>query len=181
MTSFHGIVDRAQVGAGEWVVVYGCGGVGLSAVNIATALGARVIGVDLNPANLELAKLMGAEFVINGRQTDNVPEAVKAITKGGAHVSIDALGISQTCINGILSLRKGGRHLQIGMTTRKEAGFVSVPIDLMIYREIQIIGTLGMAPPRFAAMLPLVSSGRLNDTAKDGDQRDRPFRSSGYF
>ncbi|MEJ8850787.1 alcohol dehydrogenase catalytic domain-containing protein [Variovorax rhizosphaerae] len=161
MTSFHGVIDRAAVTAGEWVVVYGCGGVGLSAINVAAALGARVIGVDLNSANLELAKVMGAEFVINGRETENPVGAVMDITKGGAHVSIDALGISETCVNGIRSLRKGGRHLQIGLTIKKEAGHISVPIDLMIYRELQIIGTLGMAPHRYASMIPLVANGRL--------------------
>lgn len=161
MTSFHGVIDRAQVTAGEWVVVYGCGGVGLSAINVASALGARVIGVDLNRSNLDLAKVMGAEFVIDGRETDNPAQAVMELTKGGAHVSVDALGITETCVNGIRSLRKGGRHLQIGLTTKKEAGHISVPIDLMIYRELQIIGTLGMAPHRFTSMIPLVASGRL--------------------
>lgn len=162
MTSFHGVIDRAQVSAGEWVVVYGCGGVGLSAINVASALGARVIGVDVNPANLELAKRMGAEFVVNGRETEKPAAAVVDITQGGAHVSIDALGIAETCVNGILSLRKGGRHLQIGLTTKKEAGYISVPIDLMIYRELQIIGTLGMAPHRYASMIPMVATGRLS-------------------
>jgi propanol-preferring alcohol dehydrogenase len=161
MTSFHGLVDRAQVNVGEWVVVYGCGGIGLSAINIAGALGARVIGVDLNPANLELAKTMGADFVINSRETNPV-EAVQEITKGGAHISVDALGISETCVNGVLSLRKGGRHLQVGLTTKKEAGYVSVPIDLMVYRELQIVGTLGMPPYRYSSMVPLVASGRLS-------------------
>jgi D-arabinose 1-dehydrogenase-like Zn-dependent alcohol dehydrogenase len=161
MTSFHGIVDRAQVQAGEWVAVFGCGGIGLSAINIATALGARVIGVDLNASNLDLAKTMGAEHVINAR--DNKPvEAVMEITKGGAHVSVDALGIAETCVNGIMSLRKGGRHLQVGITTKKEAGYISVPIDLMVYRELQIVGTLGMSPHRYNSMVPLVANGRLS-------------------
>ena len=83
------------------------------------------------------------------------------ITKGGAHVAIDALGIAETCVNGIRSLRKNGRHLQIGITTKKEAGWISVPIDLMVYRELQILGTLGMAPYRYTSMVPLVASGRL--------------------
>ena len=161
MTSFHGIVDRAKVEAGEWVAVFGCGGIGLSAVNIATALGARVIGIDLNPANLELARSMGAEAVVDARATDPV-EAVMEITKGGAHVSVDALGIAATCVNGIRSLRKGGRHLQVGITTKKEAGYISVPIDLMVYRELSIVGTLGMSPHRYGSMMPLVASGRLS-------------------
>lgn len=160
MTSFHGIVDRAEVQAGEWVAVFGCGGIGLSAINIATVMGARVIGIDLNPANLALATAMGAEHVVDARSAKPV-EAVTDITDGGADVSIDALGMAETCVNGLLSLRKGGRHLQIGLTTKKEAGYISVPVDLMVYRELKLIGTLGMAPHRYDAMVPLVANGRL--------------------
>jgi D-arabinose 1-dehydrogenase-like Zn-dependent alcohol dehydrogenase len=160
MTAFHGLVDRVQVRPGEWVVVYGCGGGGLSMINIASAMAANVIGVDINPANLELARQMGAHFMVNSRETNPV-EAVMEITKGGADVSVDALGIPETCVNGIRSLRKGGRHLQAGVTTKSEAGFISVPIDEMVMREIQFLGTLGMQSHRYSAMLPLVAQGRL--------------------
>lgn len=160
MTSFHGLIDRAAIRAGEWVVVYGCGGVGLSAINIAAAMGCRVIGVDINPGNLGLAKSMGAEFVINSRETPPV-EAVLEITRGGANVSVDALGIADTCVNGILSLAKSGRHLQIGITTKKEAGYIPLPVDLMVYKELQMIGSVGMAPHRFESMVPLIAQGKL--------------------
>jgi propanol-preferring alcohol dehydrogenase len=161
MTSFHGLVDRAEVRPGEWVVVYGCGGVGLSAVNIAAALGATVIGVDVNPANLELARRMGATFVVDSRNTNPV-EAVMEITRGGAHVAVDALGIAETCLNGIMSLRKDGRHLQIGITTKKEAGYINIPIDLMVFKELKLIGSLGMAPHRFSSMIPMIATGHLS-------------------
>jgi propanol-preferring alcohol dehydrogenase len=160
MTSFHGLVDRAEVQAGEWVVVFGCGGVGLSAVNIAASLGATVIGVDINPENLKLATQMGAAFVINSRET-NAVEAVTEITKGGAHVAVDALGIADTCVDGIESLRKLGRHLQIGLTTKKEAGYVSVPIDTIVRKELKLIGSVGMASHRFTSMISLVTRGSL--------------------
>jgi D-arabinose 1-dehydrogenase-like Zn-dependent alcohol dehydrogenase len=160
MTSFHGLVDRAEVRAGEWVVVYGCGGIGLSAINIASALGCRVIGVDVNPANLELAKVMGAAFVVNSRETPPV-DAVKEITNGGADVSVDALGIADTCVNGLLSLGKGGRHLQIGITTKNEAGYIRLPVDLMVYKELKMIGSLGMAPHRYASMIPMIVQKQL--------------------
>ena len=160
MTSFHGLVDRAEIRAGEWVVVYGCGGIGLSAINIASALGCRVIGVDVNPANLELARTMGAQHVIDSRSTKPV-EAVLDITGSGAHVSVDALGIAETCVNGILSLRKGGRHLQIGITTKNEAGYIRLPVDLMVYKELKMIGSLGMAPSRYDSMVPLVTQKKL--------------------
>jgi len=160
MTSFHGLVDRAEIRAGEWVVVYGCGGIGLSAIHIASALGCRVIGVDVNPANLELARGMGADHVIDSRSTPPV-QAVMDLTRGGAHVSVDALGIAETCLNGVMSLRKGGRHLQIGITTKNEGGYVRLPVDLMVYRELKVIGSLGMAPHRYDSMVPLVLQKKL--------------------
>lgn len=160
MTSYHGLVDRAEVRPGEWVVIFGCGGIGLSAVHIAASIGARVIGVDVNPANLELARKLGADFVLNSRECEIV-ESIREITHGGAHVSVDALGSTDTCVNGLASLRKAGRHLQIGLTTKQEGGRISVPIDQMVFKELSLIGTIGMPPFRFDAMLPLVASGRL--------------------
>ncbi|MDE0853806.1 MAG: alcohol dehydrogenase catalytic domain-containing protein [Nevskia sp.] len=160
MTSFHGLVDRAEVRPGEFVVVFGCGGVGLSAVNIAASLGATVIGVDINPENLKLAEFMGAEFIINSRDVDAV-QAVAELTKGGAHVAVDALGIAQTCVDAIRSLRKQGRHLQVGLTTQKEAGHIAVPIDLIVRKELKVIGSLGMSSHRFPAMMSMVARGVL--------------------
>ncbi|MBD7936317.1 MULTISPECIES: zinc-binding dehydrogenase [Cytobacillus] len=160
MTAFHGVVDRAKVEPGEWVVIYGCGGVGLNAINIAASIGATVIGVDINPKNLELAKQMGAHVVINSKEVDPV-HAVKEITGGGANVSIDALGIADTCLNGIHSLAKRGRHLQVGVTTKVEDGKIALPIDQMVMQEIQFIGTLGMPNHRFDSLLPLVLQGKI--------------------
>ena len=96
VTAYHGIVDQVKVQAGEWVVIYGCGGVGLSAIQLTSSLGAKVIAVDIGEEKLELAKQSGAHFTVNGVQNDPV-EAVHEITKGGANVSVDALGISDTC------------------------------------------------------------------------------------
>jgi D-arabinose 1-dehydrogenase-like Zn-dependent alcohol dehydrogenase len=160
MTAFHGLVDRINLQPGEWVVVYGCGGVGLSVINIATAIGANVIGVDINEDNLELARSMGAAYTINSKNTDPV-QAVKELTKGGTDVSVDALGIPQTCVSGINSLKKGGRHLQVGVTTKEEAGFIPIPIDHMVMNEIQFVTTLGMPAFRYNHLLPLVAQGRL--------------------
>ena len=137
VTAFHGILDQGKVQADETVVVYGCGGVGLSAIQICSGLGARVIAVDLDDRKLELAKQVGATDVINGKKTDPV-KAVMDLTHGGADVSVDALGIATTCRNAILSLRKRGRHIQIGLTTQGEKGEVALPIDQIVFKEIQI-------------------------------------------
>jgi len=160
MTSFHGIVDRAQVQAGEWVAVHGCGGIGLSAIQIAAALGANVIGVDMSAEKLDFAKRMGAVAVINAQQQDPVA-AIVELTQGGAHVSVDGLGIAATCRNSVACLRKRGRHLQVGLTSSAEQGEVALPIDLMVLKEITFLGTVGMQAPRFDSMLRMVQSGKL--------------------
>ena len=160
VTAFHGILDQGQVKADESVVVYGCGGVGLSAIQIATAMGARVIAVDLDDRKLELAKQAGASDVINGSKTDPV-KAVMQLTQGGADVSVDALGIAATCRNAVLSLRKRGRHVQIGLTTQGEKGEVSLPIDQIVFKEIQLTGSLAIQSFRYPAMLDMVDRGRL--------------------
>ncbi len=161
MTSYHGIVDRAQVKPGEFVAVYGCGGIGLAAINIAAACGATVIGIDLDSAKLELAKGIGAAHVINAKKEDPV-QRVLDITKGGAHVSVDALGIATTCRNAIMSLRKQGRHLQIGLTTSAEKGEVSLPIDRMVTMELQVIASLGMQASHYPGMLQMIEAGLIS-------------------
>ena len=160
VTAFHGILDQGQVKAHESVVVYGCGGVGLSAIQIASAMGARVIAVDLDDRKLELAKKAGAADVINGKNTDPV-KAVMDLTRGGADVSVDALGIAATCRNALSSLRKRGRHVQIGLTTQGEKGEVALPIDQIVFKEIQLIGSLAIQSFRYPAMLSMVERGRL--------------------
>ena len=161
MTSFHGVVDQAQVHAGEWVAVHGCGGIGLAAVHIASALGANVIAIDINEQKLAMAKELGATHTVNASKED-APTAVQRMTSGGAHVSIDALGEATTCRNSIMSLRTRGRHLQIGLTTQKEKGEVPFPVDLMVLKEITVVGTLGMQPQRYPVMLRMVESEKLN-------------------
>ncbi|WP_088008326.1 zinc-binding dehydrogenase [Indiicoccus explosivorum] len=160
MTAYHGVIDRVNVMPGEKVVVYGCGGIGLSAIHIASSMGAFVIGVDINPANLELARKLGADYVVNSKENDPV-EAVKEITKGGADVSVDALGITETCVPAINSLKKGGRHLQVGVTSKKEAGFISIPVDDMVLNEKSFITTLGIPAFRFTKLLEQVALGKL--------------------
>ncbi|MGL4611010.1 MAG: zinc-dependent alcohol dehydrogenase family protein [Trueperaceae bacterium] len=164
MTSFHGVVNQGQVRAGEWLVVYGCGGVGLSAIMIGAALGATVIAVDIDMAKLERATALGATAIINAatvnaKQSD-VVETIKDITKGGAHVSIDALGSATTSRNSIRSLRKRGRHVQIGLTLADDAN-VSVPMNEVIAKELQLVGSHGMAAHHYDDMLRLILSGKV--------------------
>ncbi|WP_033828844.1 zinc-dependent alcohol dehydrogenase family protein [Bacillus andreraoultii] len=160
MTGFHGVV-KTNIRPGDWLVVHGSGGVGLSAIQVADAVGAQVVAVDVDDKKLEMARNEGALVTINAR-TQNVIEAVREVTRGGAQASIDALGIKETILNSIHSLRKGGRHVQIGLTTSNEAGIVDIPIDIVTMMELEIVGSLGNPRTEYDGLLGLIAQGKLN-------------------
>lgn len=159
-TSFRAVVDQGRVEPGQWVAVWGCGGVGLSAVMIAAALGARVVAVDIDDEKLRFARSIGAEGVVNSRNR-NAVAAIQDLTDGGAQISIDALGDPTILHASISSLRKRGRHIQVGIM---EAGRHSlrVPIDKIIARELEILGSHGMQAHRYGEMMEMISAGRLH-------------------
>lgn len=158
-TAFRALVGRAQVRDGEWVTVIGAGGVGLSAVMIARAAGARVIAVDRNPEALAVAAEVGAEHTLLADGTD-IPAAVAALTGGGSHVSVDAVGSEQTLADAILGLRRRGRHVQIGLLPPID-GHPRVPMDRVIGWELDLLGSHGMAAADYPAMMALIAEGRL--------------------
>ena len=158
-TAFRGIVDRAQVKQGEWVAIYGCGGVGLSAIMIAKALGAKVLAVDINPVALSKASELGADYAINSSLVNPVT-TIRDLTEHGAHVSIDALGAESTAQNCVLSLRRRGRHLQLGLLLT-ESGNTPMPMARVIGWELDILGSHGMAAVDYPKMLEMVASGKL--------------------
>ena len=159
VTSFRAVVDQARVLPGEWVAVHGCGGVGLSAIMIARAMGANVVAVDLTEEKLAFARELGAVATVNGRAGD-VPAVVREITGGGAHVSIDALGHPATCFNSIANLRRRGRLVQVGLMLGEHAK-PPIPMDRVIAHELQIMGSHGMQAFRYADMLAMVEKGTL--------------------
>lgn len=168
-TSFRAVVDQGRAGAGQWVAVHGCGGVGLSAVMIANAVGANVVAIDISDDKLALARDLGAVATINGATTANVPEAVAEITRGGAHVSIDALGHPVTCTNSVLSLRPRGKHIQVGLMLGDHAT-PQVPMARIIGKELEILGSHGMQAHRYGAMLDMVRTGKLDPARLVGDR-----------
>ncbi len=159
ITSFRAVVDQGRVQGGEWVAVHGCGGVGLSAVMIAAACGARVVAVDISAAALELARQMGAIATVNGAEAD-VAAAVREITGSGAHLSLDALGSTTTCVNSIESLAKRGRHVQVGLMAGPDA-LPPIPMGPVIANELEIVGSHGMQAHRYPAVLAMIEAGAL--------------------
>jgi D-arabinose 1-dehydrogenase-like Zn-dependent alcohol dehydrogenase len=159
-TAYRAVLAQGRVSEGQWLVVHGCGGVGLSAVMIGVSVGARVVGVDVNPAALEMAAQLGAVATVDATNAPNVAAAVRELTDGGAHVSLDALGSAATCIASIRSLRKRGRHVQVGLLAGADAR-PAVPMGRLIAHELEIVGSHGMAAHDYGEMLALVESGAL--------------------
>lgn len=168
-TSFRAVVDQGKASAGQWLAVHGCGGVGLSAVMIANAVGANVIAIDIDDEKLALAKQLGAVATINGASVADVPEAVIELTKGGAHVSLDALGHPVTCFNSIQNLRPRGKHVQVGLMLGDHTT-PEVPMAKVIGKELEILGSHGMQAHRYGAMLDMISSGKLDPAQLVGEQ-----------
>jgi len=158
-TAYRALVGRARVTEGEWVTVVGAGGVGLSVVMIARALGARVVAVDRNLEALAVASDLGAEHTVLADGCD-IPGAVADFTRGGSHVSVDAVGGEQACVDAILSLRRRGRHVQVGLLPQVE-GHPRLPMARVIGWELDLLGSHGMAAADYPAMLTLIEQGVL--------------------
>jgi alcohol dehydrogenase len=156
-TSYRGLIKRAKVKSGETVAIFGCGGVGLSAIMIAKAQGANVYAIDINDDALEIATSLGAQ-TINSKNTDPVTYLQNL---GGAHVAVDALGSEATAGASVLSLARGGRHLQLGLLLTP-SGLTAMPMARIIAWELDLLGSHGMAAVDYPEMLALVASGVLN-------------------
>ena len=160
-TAHRAVVAQGRVQPGEWVAIHGCGGVGLSAVMVAVAVGAQVVAIDVSERALAAAVELGATATIDASTVPDVASRVRELTHSGAHVSIDALGGAQTAFNSIAGLRKRGRHIQVGLMLGPDAR-APIPMDLVIARELEILGSHGMAAHDYAAMLADISSVRLS-------------------
>lgn len=159
-TSYRAVTAQGRLRPDDWVAVHGCGGVGLAAVAIVAALGGRAIAIDVRRESLELAREMGAVHQINASAVDDVPNAVRELTGRGADLSIDALGSRPTATNSILSLRKRGRHVQVGLLAGDHAN-PPLPMGPVIANELEIVGSHGLAARDYPQLLDLVVTGRV--------------------
>jgi alcohol dehydrogenase len=161
-TAYRAVKARANVQRDEWVTVVGVGGVGLSAVQVAVAVGAKVVAVDRTPAALALARRLGATHTVSA--DDDVAARVHQLTDGGSHVAVDAVGSATACADAIHSLRRHGRHVQVGLLPNVD-GHPAVPMDRVIAWELDVLGSHGMANIDYPEMLASVASGALRPQA----------------
>ncbi|GAA1941408.1 zinc-dependent alcohol dehydrogenase family protein [Microbacterium aoyamense] len=164
-TAYRAVRARAKVQEGEWVAVHGCGGVGLSAIVIAIAAGARIIATDVSDTALAAAETLGAQTL---RAASDAAERIRSLTDGGAHVSIDAFGSAASCVASIESLRPRGRHVQVGLLLAGDA-MPAVPMGRVIADELDVLGSHGMSAADYPAMLADIAAGRLDPSLTRGD------------
>jgi alcohol dehydrogenase len=159
-TSFRAITAQGNVKPDQWVAVHGCGGIGLSAVMIAAAFDANVVAIDIDDAVLEMATMAGAHATVNSRSSYSVVDEVRSISGGGVHVSLDALGATETCYNSISNLRKRGRHVQVGLMAGDDY-HPALPMELVVANELEIVGSHGMQAFEYDRMLRMIESKKL--------------------
>ncbi|PUB09792.1 zinc-binding dehydrogenase [Yoonia sediminilitoris] len=160
-TAWHALTDRANVRAGEWVAVHGTGGIGLSALLLAKMLGARVIVVDVVQEKLDHALTLGADAAVNAA-TQDVPDAICEITKGGAQVSLEALGIAQTTNASVECLATLGRHVHVGMPAGD--GMMEVNMRAIYSKQLAFYGTRGMPAWKYPSLLEMIERGDVDLT-----------------
>jgi alcohol dehydrogenase len=162
-TAYRALTVHGRVRAHDEVVVLGAGGVGLSAVQVAVAAGARVVAVDPSAAARAEAAAFGAAVTLDpsGLSPELVAELVVQATGGGAHASIDAFGSSATAVASVLGLRRRGRHVQAGLLLGPQAR-AGIPMDRVIAWELEVYGSHGMAAHEYPAMLAAVADGSLD-------------------
>ena len=158
-TSFRAVMGQGRIQPAQWIAVFGCGGVGLSAIMIARALDARVIAIDLNPAKLKFAADIGAEHCLVA--TNQLVEEIKSLTDHGVHLTLDAVGKPEIITQALATLRKGGCHLQVGLLPPEQQQ-VAIPFASLIANELRIAGSHGMQATRYSEMIHLILEGRLN-------------------
>ena len=156
-TPYHAVVHRGKVSPGDWVVVLGCGGIGLNLVQIAAALGARVIAVDILDEKLKWAERLGAEVTLNPKQVERVDKEVRRITGGGADVALEAIGKAATQEQAFACLRTGGRLVMVGYSPEK----MSLNAGRVMFREMEIVGSLGCRPVDYPRVIEMARQGRI--------------------
>jgi len=161
-TPFHAVKNRAQVKAGDSVVVIGCGGVGINVVQVAAAFGGQVIAVDVVDWKLEMASKLGAVEVINSKDMDprDVVKAIRTLTGGGVDIAMEVIGNPKTQQIAYDAVKWGGRVVVVGFAAKP----TELNLGRMMFREIEMLGSLGCRPVDYPYLIRLVEVGKIQVT-----------------
>lgn len=156
-TPYHAL-KRGGIGEGVTAAIYGLGGLGMHAVQLAKLAGAWVVGVDLDPTNLERALEWGADEVVDA--SDGKPHrAVRALSDGGVDSAFEFVGHPDTVSQAAKSLKPGGRAAIVGLTP---APMTLMPEALFVSQELEVVGSFGSTSQDLNELLDLLESGRLD-------------------
>lgn len=154
---YHAVLKRAEVRPGQTVAVYGLGGLGLTAVQVACLAGARVIAIARTKERRKLAEELGATWSIDPTDGD-VSIQIRELTKGlGVHAFIDLVGIEGSVDQGVLSCRKGGKVVVVGYFVPQ----LTVGMMRLVYDEVSIMGSRGSTRGDLLEAVALVGQGRI--------------------
>ena len=156
-TPYHAVKHRAKVRMGETVAIFGCGGVGINAVQFAALAGGQVIAVDIDDRKLELARQFGAAETLNPRSVERVDKELKKRTAGGVDLAMEVIGKPETIRAAYDSLRPGGRLCVVGYCAEP----VQMAFSKMMFYELSVIGSLGCRPADLPELVELVRRGRV--------------------
>ena len=157
-TPYHAVVHRARVRSGDWVVVVGCGGVGINAVQFAVAAGGNVIAVDLREEKREMARRLGACETLDPAEYPDLGREVRKRSGGGADVAIEVVGKPETVTLALSTLRRGGRLCVVGYSD----AVVPIPLNRLMFFEYSIVGSLGCRPVDYPRVIEMVRKGTVN-------------------
>lgn len=139
MTGAGSVMNRAKVTPGSSVAVFGCGGIGLNAIQMASIMGAsKVIAVDVFDQKLEWSKEFGATHLVNATQVDPVEKIHEICGRGGADYAIEAVGIQQTMEQAVVAVHRGGTAVMIGVAPTGTRISIETP---MLLQERIVTGT----------------------------------------
>jgi 6-hydroxycyclohex-1-ene-1-carbonyl-CoA dehydrogenase len=156
-TPYHAVVNRGRVKPGDQVVVFGCGGIGLNIVQIAAAVGAQVIAVDIVDTKLEWASKLGAQVTLNPQNIERIDKEIRKLTGGGADVGFEAIGNPTTQAQTFASLRTGGRFVVVGYSAKP----MTLDSGRVMYREMEIVGSLGCRAVDYPRVIELARQGKI--------------------
>lgn len=163
MTGFCAATNTARVAPGDVVAVFGCGGVGLSAIQGAAVAGAgMIVAVDIDDFKLELARLMGATHTVNSKGDENLVKTLKKLTNGGVDVALECVGSGALAATAYGAARRGGKAVVVGVAPPKDT--TSIRTASITFEEKTLMGSyFGSARPREDAprILGLYKSGRV--------------------
>lgn len=154
-TPYHAVINRAKIKPSERVIVFGCGGVGINVVQIASMVGAEVIACDIDDKKLETAKSLGAKYVVNPAKT-NIRDFLKA-NGGAVDTAFEVIGKPETIEAAYKCLGLAGRLCIVGYTNQN----ISINPAKIMFFEQEIFGSIGCRPVDYPKIIKLVKNDRL--------------------